>query len=74
MRSRRLVDFRVRASASAFVRYSSSASAFVRPLISTLIGVCGKARRTSFSVGTRKSAAVKPFGGLRLPVATPRRR
>ena len=64
----------VRASASALVRYSLTASCFVRPLISTLIGVCGKAFRTSRSVGTRKSERLKPAGGLRLPVATPRRR
>ena len=48
------------------------ASSGVRPLISTLIGVLGKAFRTSRSVGTRKSEALKPFGGLRLPVAMPR--
>ena len=44
----------------------------MRPLISTLIGVRGNAFSTSVSVGTRKSLRVKPFGGLRFPVAIPR--
>ncbi len=48
-------------------------SALVRPLISMFVGTFGKAASTSFSVATRKSAAVKPFGGLRLPVAIPRK-
>ena len=46
-------------------RTPRSSSSGVRPLISTLIGVCGKARITSGSVGTRKSAALKPLGALR---------
>jgi hypothetical protein len=60
MTSRRLVPFSVRASASALVRYSGRASAFVRPLISTLIGVCGNAQ----DLAQRRHAEV----GLREPL------
>ena len=60
------------ASTSAFWMYSDSSSAGVRPLISMLIGVCGKARITSRRVGTRKSFALNRRGGFFLPVAMPR--
>ena len=63
-----------RASTLAFFTYSSVASSGVRPLISTLMGVCGKAFSTSASLGTRKSRALKPFGAAFRPVATPRKR
>ena len=71
MMSRRLTRLSVRARDSAFWMYSASASAGVRPLISTLIGVRGNARSTSFSVGTLKSDALKPLGGRRFRVAMP---
>ena len=58
MMSRRCVRPSSFASASAFCTYSDVASAGVRPLISTLIGVRGNARITALSVGTRKSARV----------------
>ena len=74
IRSRRLTSFNRRASTSALRMYSDGSSAGVRPLISTLIGVCGKARSTWLSVGTRKSDALKPLGGRRFPVAMPRSR
>ena len=74
MRSRRRVPFSTFASASALRTYSAVSSFFVRPLTSMLIGVWGNARMTSLSVATRKSERLKPFGALRLPVATPRRR
>ena len=67
MRSRRLVDFSVRARASALLRYSSSASAFVRPLISTLIGVCGNAagprQRRHAEVGGREALGRPALAG-----------
>ena len=68
------MSFSSRASTSAFCTYSSVASSGVRPLISMLIGVRGNAFSTSARVGTRKSAALKPFGGSRRPVAMPRKR
>ena len=43
-------------------------------MISTLIGVCGNARSTWASVGTRKSERLKPLGASLRPVATPRKR
>ena len=57
MRSRRFVLRSSRASSSALRTYSASASAVMRPLISMLTGVRGKARITSASVGTLKSVA-----------------
>ena len=74
MMSRRLTSFSSFASASALRTYSAVSSFLVRALTSTVIGVRGNARSTSRSVGTRKSLRVKPRGGRRLPVATPRRR
>ena len=74
MMSRRLTVFSTFASASALRTYSAVSSCFVRPLISIVIGVRGNARSTSLRVGTRKSLRLKPRGGLRLPVATPRKR
>ena len=57
IRSRRFVFLRSPASSSAFRTYSAVSSSGVRPLISTLMGVCGNARITSDRVGTRKSDA-----------------